>query len=45
MKWFALLSVSMFFVGCAHKFHPERSISSIQEQERVQRVIEPSGLR
>jgi hypothetical protein len=45
MKWFALLSVSMFFVGCAHKFHPERSISSIQEQEKAQRFIEPRGVR
>lgn len=43
MKWITLAVLSTIFVGCAHKFHPERSISSLKEEQKREYYREPFG--
>jgi hypothetical protein len=33
MRWIALLILTVFVIGCAHHYHPDRSVSSVEERE------------
>lgn len=49
MKWTVLLAMMMIGMGCAHQFHQDRSISSVEEQQQDRQMsrawVEPRGAR